>query len=302
MRLGIIDVGTNSIHLLIGDVNHQGRWRLVMHKQQLVRLGQGGLIARRLTPQAMRRALTVLRRYVALLKQRRPDRVEAVATSAVRDAANGRPFVRRVRRQLGLPLRIISGAEEAQLIYHGIQSLNRFRGPTLMITIGRGSAQVMLGSGQRLQYAISRPLGATRMAERFIHHDPPHAGELAALQRAAQRMWAPVVRLVRRYRWHQVIGSSATVAQVLAAARAFGPARARVSQDALRRLVRWLSASTRAQRRRLPGLEPQREALALPTALTLLVWMEGCGVARIRHAPGSLREGLVDGVRRAGKS
>jgi len=93
MRLGIIDVGTNSIHLLIGDVNRQGRWRLVMHKQQLVRLGQGGLIARRLTPQAMRRALTVLRRYVALLKQRRPDRVEAVATSAVRDAANGRPFV-----------------------------------------------------------------------------------------------------------------------------------------------------------------------------------------------------------------
>ncbi len=293
MKLGIIDVGTNSIHLLIGELNRQGRWRLVVHQQELARIGQGGLRSRHLTLKAMQRALAVLRRHVAALKQQGADQVIAVATSAIREAANGRRFVQRVRRQLALPLRIISGTEEARLIYEGLQWLHRFRGPTLMIAIGGGSAQVMLGSGQRLQYAISRPLGSARMAEQFIHHDPPGAEEVAALERAVRRAWAPVVRSVQRHRWRQVIGSSATIAQVLTAARMFGASRRRITQGALRLLVRRLSTSTAAQRRRLPGVEPQREALALPTAVILLTWMEGCGVTSIRHATGSLREGLV---------
>jgi len=293
MTLGIIDLGTNSIHLLVGRLDRRGRWRRLLHKQELVRIGQGGVTTRRLTSRAIRRAFAVLDRYAAMLQRYGSDQVAAVATSAVRDAANGRAFARRVRQRLGLPLHVISGTEEARLIYQGMWWLHRFSVPTLVITIGGGSAQVMLGSGRRLRYAVSRPLGAARLAEQFIRHDPPRAGEVSALRQAVRRVWAPVARSIRRYRWQQALGGSATIAQVLAAAREFGAIGPAIRPTVLERLVRWLETSTATKRRRLPGLEPARQALALPTAVTLLEWMDACGVAGIRYAKGSLREGLV---------
>ncbi len=119
MTLGIIDVGTNSIHLLVGIIGLNGRFHVILKERDLTRIGEGGLAQGRLTPRAMRRAKDVLRRYAVILKRCQVDHVEAVATSAVREAKNGRAFVRQVRRQLKLPLRIIGGREEARLIYLG---------------------------------------------------------------------------------------------------------------------------------------------------------------------------------------
>ena len=226
------------------------------------------------------------------------DRVDAVATSAVRGAANGREFVRQVRR-LGVPLRIISGREEARLIYLGVVQAHASKTSTLVISIGGGSAQVMVGDGARLRYADSRPLGCARFAETFIRHDPPKADELRAMEQAARHAWKPVGRAVRRYKWRHVVGSSATVEQLVAAANllAYGKLKRKrspsISRASLRKLVRWLAESRAPERMRLPGLDPRREDLALPTGMVLLTWMDACGVTRLRYAPGSLREGLV---------
>lgn len=300
MTLGIIDVGTNSIHLLIGILGLHGTFHVILKERDLTRLGEGGLTGGRLTDEAMKRAQSVLGRYATTLKRCGADHVEAVATSAVREARNGRAFVRRVRSELGLPLRIISGREEARLIYLGVWQAVRFHRNTLIMTIGGGSAQVMCGDGPRLRYATSLPLGGARLAQRFVHHDPPRSEELEALMQYLQRAWRPAARALRRHRWSLALGSSATIYQLMLAAYLRQhprppkeKQRLSVTRASLKRLLQWLAMSTTAQRIRLAGVDPRREDLVLTTGMALLEWMEQCGVSSIRYAPGSLREGLV---------
>ena len=300
MTLGIVDVGTNSIHLLIGILGLNGRFHVLLKERDLTRLGEGGLARGELTRAAIHRAMEVLARYTAILKRLGVDHVEAVATSAVREASNGHRFVRLARTRLGLPLRIISGREEARLIALGVLHARRARRPVLIVTIGGGSAQVVHGDGAHLGYLASVLLGGARLAQQFIHHDPPQPAEVEALRRAVRKGLAPVIRALRRCRWREALGSSATISQLMMAAyletHRRPPTekhRLSISRRTLRRLVEWLSTSTAAERIRLPGVDPRREDLMLPTGIALLAWMEGCGVSRLRFAPGSLREGLV---------
>ncbi len=294
--LGIVDVGTHSIHLVIGRVTPGGGFRVLVRKRGLVRLGEGGLRNNVLTAQAMRRAEAVLRRYAALLAQRGVDRLEAVATSAVRQADNGRRFVARIRERLGLSLRIISGREEARLIALGVWRAVGFQQRAVMIAIGGGSAQVMCGSRARLMYAASVPLGAARLTERFIRHDPAQGSEVAALTAFLRRAWAPVARAVRRRRWERAFGSSAGIGFLAAASipgARDGARAALLTQARLRRLAGWLAGSTAGERRRVRGFDPGRQDVMLAAALTLLTWMDACGVTRLASVPGSLRDGLV---------
>lgn len=300
MTLGIVDVGTNSIHLLIGILGLNGTFHVILKERDLTRLGEGGLTKNRLTRAAMKRAEGVLSGYAATLRRCRVDQIEAVTTSAVRGATNGQAFVRRIRRRLGLPLRIISGREEARLIYLGVMHAQPARRASVILTIGGGSAQVICGSGLRLGYVTSLPLGCARMAQRFIRHDPPLFEEVAALTAHVRRAWQPVALMVARHRWQQALASSATIAQVMIACYVWthhrppkDKHRLSLSQRALRPFAQWLSRSTARQRMQLDGLDPRREDLALPTAITLLAWMEACDVPSISYAPGSLREGLI---------
>ncbi|MBI4598542.1 MAG: hypothetical protein HY737_09110 [Candidatus Omnitrophica bacterium] len=290
MRIGVIDVGTNAIHLVVAE--RTGRQvRMLKHEQALVRLGDGGLVRNRLTMAAQSRALAVLQRYAKRLARDRVARIDAVATSAVRDASNGRAFVRVVRRRCGIPLRIISGEEEARLIFRGAMFLNRFRGQALMVTIGGGSAQVMCGSARRLAAASSVPLGSSRLTQRFLAHDPAQAEDVEALARHVRQRWAGLRRSPCRRRWREALGSSGLIRQVIIAVRRSSDRP--MTHASLQRFSAWLSRSTAAQRRRIPGIDPRRQDLLLATSVTLLAWMQRWGVGRLRFAPGSLREGLL---------
>ena len=313
-RAGVVDVGTNSVHLVIGARRPGGRIRVLRHERELVFLGEGGLVDNRLRPAAVRRALRALRRCAGILDKEHVRRVAAVATSAVREAVNGPAFVRKVRRVTGLPLRVISGQDEARLAFLGIQQARgprRSRRAAALIAIGGGSAQVAVGQGTVVRYCASAPLGASRLAQRFLYHDPVRGDELRRLARHITRSIAPLARGLRHRRL-EALGGSGLIAQVLAAASRLGrrrlstsargavrrrlPANPALTRAELSRLVAWLAPSTAAQRRRLPGLDPARQALALPTALVLLIWMEQAGAARIRYAPGSIREGVLAGL------
>jgi len=300
MRFGIIDVGTNSIHLLIGALGAGGKFRVMLTERDATRLGEDGFRRGRLTSAAQRRALDVLRRYAAMMKRCDVERVEAVATSAVRDAADGADFVRRVRRQLGLPLRVISGREEARLIYLGVLHAHRFRGAAALIAVGGGSTQVICADAARVRYARSLPLGGARLAQQFIRHDPAWPEEMRALTDHLRKSWKPVARAMRRHPWRAALGCSATIRHVVMASylrtHRHPPRRKEplmIHRRALTDLVSWLSRSTARERMQLPGLDPRREDAALPTGIALLTWMEACDVSTVRYAPGSIREGLV---------
>ncbi len=300
MTLGIIDVGTNSIHLLVGILGLNGRFHVMLKERDLTRLGEGGLASGHLTRASLGRAMEVLKRFASILKRCGVDHVEAVATSAVREAANGRMFVRQVRSRLGIPLRIISGTEEGRLIYLGVVQAHHLKRPSLVITIGGGSAQVIHGAGARLRHVKSVQLGGARLAQMFIRHDPPHLQEVEAMRRHAAQVWRRIRRSPADHKWGQALASSATIAQVMMATHilAYGrppknKKRIAVSRAALETLVGWLAQSLAQARVKLPGLDPRREDLALPTVVVLLEWMRAYRVSRLRYAPGSLREGLV---------
>lgn len=288
---GIIDVGTHTIHLLIGTLRPGRPFRIQYAEHAAARVGDGGLARNRLTPPAMRRAERVLARYAARLRRARVDRVAAVATSAVRDAANGRAFVQRIRRRMDLPLRIISGTEEARLIYRGVMQAGRCRGRTGIVTIGGGSAQVTCGEGSRPRYAASRPLGAMRLAQRYLRHDPPNPREIKALRAAARRALAPSANAVQQFRPRRWLGSSVMIAQVIVAAS--GRRASTVTRAGLHHLIERLARSTAAERRRWAGVDPGREGALLPTAIVLAEWLDLCRMPRVTYAPGSLREGLA---------
>lgn len=310
MTLGLIDLGTNALHLVIVRVAPDGRYQRLLHEHRLPRLGGGGLVSGQLTRAAMARALRVLRQYAVIMRRYGVEHVEAVATSAAREAANGATFVRRVRRDTGIPLRIISGREEARLSYQGVQFVHRFRRPTLIVSIGGGSIQVKVGDGGPPRYLVSVPLGGARLAQRFIRHDPALPEEVAAMTVFVRRAWAPVVRALRRHRWTQAWGSSATIDQLSLVAwlrtHARPPTNGQtrwLTPATLRRLVRWLATTTAEERRRTPGIDPRREDMVLPTAVALLTLMESCAILRLRFAPGSLREGLMaDALTRRNRS
>ncbi len=300
MMIGVLDVGTNSIHVLIGELDRRGGVRVRLKAQELAQLGEGGLVRGRLTMAAQRRAFRVLARYAAILTRWNVDRIEAVATSAVREAENGAGFVRQVRRRLHVPLRVISGREEARLNYLGAWTAHRFRSPAAFIAIGGGSAQVVCAASGRLRYARSVPLGSARLAQQFLRHDPPRPNELAALTEHLRGAWKPVAKAVRRHRCRVALGGSAMIRQLLLAsywrARRRLPAdeaRLSIHRRTLAEIVAWLSSSTARERVRMRGLDPRREHLVLPTSLALLTWMDACGVPAIRYAPGSIREGLL---------
>lgn len=300
MRLGIIDVGTNSLHLLIGTLGRGRAFHVLLKERELAKLGEHGLAANRLAPRAMRRAIKVLQRYASTLRRLKVDRIEAVATSAVREAANGTAFMRQVRAKTGLPLRVITGREEARLIYLGIAQAQPLSKPALIVTIGGGSAQVIVGDGAaRPQYLASLPLGAARLSQQFLRRDPVDPRSLERLTLHVRRAWEPVAAAVRRNGWGQALGGSAIIDQLMLAARfrktgrRHASSRLSLTRRSLQELVDWLARSTARQRKRLRGLDPRREDLALPAAVTLLVWMEQCGVKRLTLAGGSLREGLV---------
>src|SRR5438445_5903004 len=169
VRLAAIDVGSNSVHIVVADVSTDGRLEVIDRVKERVRLGRHTFIAGRLPAAAVVLAVGAVKTFARLARARRVVRMRAVATSAVREARNGAAFVRRLRRETGLPVRTISGAEEARLIYRAARyALGLDGGPHLLVDVGGGSVELVLVQDGRALWLRSLPLGAARLSEQFL--------------------------------------------------------------------------------------------------------------------------------------
>src|SRR2546422_1894656 len=165
VRLAAIDVGSNSVHMVVADVSPDGRIEVVDRVKEMVRLGRHAFISGRLEPDAMELAIQAVRTFSRLARARRVERTRAVATSAVREAANGPTFVRRLRRETGIPVRVISGAEEARLIFSAAHhALGLAGGSHLLVDVGGGSVELVLVHEGKPVWLRSLPLGAARLS------------------------------------------------------------------------------------------------------------------------------------------
>src|SRR5213592_2187209 len=275
VRLAAIDVGSNSVHIVVADVSTDGRVEVVDRVKEMVRLGRRTFTTGRLPPAAMDLAVGAVKTFARLAHARRVVRMRAVATSAVREARNGMAFVRRLRGETGLPVKVITGAEEARLIFRAAQhALGLQGGPHLLLDVGGGSVELVLVHEGRPLWLRSLPLGAARLAEHFLASDPPTARQVARLEKHLERELGSLLTSARHAGVARVIGTSGTVNTLVAmaaAARGQDLPRlhgARATAREVRRMRRCLLALSAGRRAELPGMDAKRVDL-MPAAAVL---------------------------------
>src|SRR4051812_6750761 len=173
-----IDIGSNSVRLSIGELR-SGRTRVLHTDREVTRLGEGVFRNGILDPQAMALTVKVLRRFRKATDRFIAEQTQVISTSAVRDAKNSRVFAELIRAATGWHLRVITGLEEGRLIHLGLEASGRFRARRkLLIDLGGGSCELTLSNKGHIQHMVSLPLGAVRLTQQFLHHDPPTEKEL----------------------------------------------------------------------------------------------------------------------------
>jgi exopolyphosphatase/guanosine-5'-triphosphate,3'-diphosphate pyrophosphatase len=300
MRLAAIDVGSNSVHMVIADVRRDGHFEVIDRVKEMVRLGRNTFTSGRLAREPMELAVRALKNFARLAKVRRVDRIRAVATSAVREAQNGEAFIARIRRETGLRVQIISGAEEAQFIFNAARhALGLEGGPYLLIDVGGGSVELVLVRDGEALWMESLPLGVARLTERFLTSDPPDPAEVRRLEDHLHRKLDALLRKARRAEVVRAIGTSGTINALVAMARVARDG----EQDRLHGLsipatdVTWLrnrllklSADERAE---LPGADPKRADLMPAAAVLADFVLEHAGAPELVACTWALREGIL---------
>jgi exopolyphosphatase/guanosine-5'-triphosphate,3'-diphosphate pyrophosphatase len=301
MRIASIDIGTNSLHMIVVRVRADLSFEIIDREKEMVRLGAGGLDGRALTPEAMHAALQVLSKFRRLAASHKVDRIIAVATSAVREAENGGEFLHAVTEQTGIRARVIAGTEEARLIHlaavYGVGGASEV---TVVVDIGGGSVEITRGIGPNIETGRSFKLGVIRLTERFIKSDPLVPRDERKLVKFIDNEAGKYLDELAHAGFDRVIGTSGTILSLGSIAtglegRSTGTMlrNRRVPAKALRRVKKELVELSLDKRLRVPGLEPRRADLSVAGAVLLDAIVRRLGAEEITLCDMSLREGLV---------
>jgi exopolyphosphatase/guanosine-5'-triphosphate,3'-diphosphate pyrophosphatase len=285
-RVAVVDIGTNSTRLLIADVTADDSVTELDRRSRVTRLGDGVDASGRLAPEAIDRVLATLNEYGAAIDRCGAELRPAVLTSAVRDAANGADFVTEVERRYGLQARSIPGEEEARLTYLGATSgLDPTdETSTLVIDVGGGSTELIVGTGRKLEFAVSMQAGVVRQTERHLRDDPPTCPELDALgAEVTQTIERSVPRERRRAtkRAIAVAGTATSCAAIDQALDPYDPDKVqgyRVSLPTLRLLLARLASLDLDARRQVKGLDPDRAPTIVAGVIILIRVLEAFGL------------------------
>lgn len=299
VRVAAIDVGSNSVRQVVADVSPTGAIHMVDELKATPRLGAGLDAAGALTAEAMRRAVEALARMVTLTGRLDVDRTVAVATSAVRDAANGDEFVAMVRDATGLELRILDGPEEARLAHLSARAhFDMEAGPTAVIDVGGGSLELALSAGSAIDRLLSYPLGAIRLTERHLAQGTRRR-DVDRLRRAV-RTELRDPELWREWRGARLIGSGGTftaLAAVHLSRRGVSAARTvhgtRVSREELEHLLDYLQQLSPAERAAVPGLSPARAEIIVAGLAAVAEVMARLDSREVIVSDYGIREGLL---------
>jgi exopolyphosphatase/guanosine-5'-triphosphate,3'-diphosphate pyrophosphatase len=263
VRAAVIDVGTNSILLTIADVDGaSGDLRVVDDRCRIERLGRGVDRSGVLDEAAIARALDAMREYAGAIRAAGATRIAAVGTQALREAKNGAAFLGPARELLGVDIEVIGGRREAELAFGAVlKSFPEYRrGPLVVMDVGGGSTELIVGQDGAIVSLVSVPIGSVRMTERFVHSDPPSAAEAVALVEGIDAALAPHP-LPSRVPLVGTAGTATTIAAVAVGLEPYDPDRVqgmrvpRADVDA--QLRRYLDMPT-AERGKIRGLDPKR--------------------------------------------
>jgi exopolyphosphatase/guanosine-5'-triphosphate,3'-diphosphate pyrophosphatase len=292
-----VDIGSNSVRLKIARLQ-AGRLRALHEDREVTRLGEGVFSSGFLTPDSMAETVKVLRRFHRTTQQIVIDNVRVVATSALRDARNSQAFLEWVRSATGWRVEIVSGVEEARLIHLGLVSGSRIdRTPTLLMDLGGGSCELTVTHRGHIRDAVSLPLGAVRLTNEFLRHDPVRKGELKRLRGFVTREANRIVNRIGTARVRNVIATSGTAAALAAVAshlrRGRNLRRMMVSRAEMSRIAHRLSRLPVAERREIEGIGPRRAEIIVAGAIVYHELLERLRLKGFRYSPLGLRDGIL---------
>jgi len=293
-----VDVGSNSVRLKIAKSN-RGRLETLHEDREVTRLGESVFANRTLDPQAMSSTMQVLRRFHRAVQEHAADRVRVVATSALRDARNSRAFVDWVRTATGWKVEVVSGLEEGRLIHLGIMSNARIaHNRALLIDLGGGSCELTLSIDGHIDDMVSLPIGAVRLTQMFLHHDPPKKKELEQMRGTIQREISRIRKRITHAHLQISVATSGTPAALacLHAAKMAGYNDSKpqtVPQAAVGKWLKELSRRDLAQRQALPGIGPRRAEIIIAGSMVFAELMQLCNLPNFRYLPLGLRDGLL---------
>lgn len=302
MLFGAIDVGTNSIHLVVVELDSAFDTSRVVYKaREMVRLGSDDAMERgRLSRKAMERGVDAIGRFAEAARLRGAERIRAVATSAVRESENGDEFRRLVAARSGLELEVLDGTEEARLIHLGVvNGFPLYDRVAVIVDIGGGSTEFIVADGERPYLVDSVKLGSLRLYDAFLRGAANPLKAARALDAHVADVLAPVVEDVGRYQLDLAIGTSGTImglAALDAAARGIALKRVhgyRLTRARLETLQRTMLPLSEAERRRLPGMNPRRADIIVAGNAVLIAALSLLGQDEIVVCERALRDGVV---------
>jgi len=300
-RLAAIDLGTNSFHLVVVELKPNGKFTVLGREKEVVRLGEGFTDMKHLSTEAMERAHEALQRF-ALIAESHNAHVRAIATSAVREAKNRDDFVGHVHLQYGIRIEVVSGFEEARLIYLGaLQALPVYHKKILLVDIGGGSTEFLVGKSGHVHYANSLKLGAVRLSRRFFTSKTLHQRDIDECRTFLAGALHPIRRALKDEPIDVAVGSSGTIlnlAGMIQAAKGkpvpIDEGNITFTRMELHAIVAHiLDQPTLARRRKIPGLDPARADIIVAGALILEQVVAQLGLRSMVTSKYAMREGII---------
>lgn len=302
MRIAIIDLGTNTFNILIVEIGSDRSVKQIFQTKLPVKLGEGGINKNFIQPVPFQRGIDAFVQHHLTIEQFDVSHVYAFATSAIREASNGKEFVAALKRETGYDVEVISGDREAELIYKGVRDAVQMGEPlSLIIDIGGGSTEFIIANKNGIVWKQSFLLGAARLLERFQPSDPITDSEIERLSDHLRAELQPLIAAVEKYGVHELIGSSGSFDSLaeMIAHRFYRPeildgiTEYEFKLDDNEAVYNMLLKSTKAERMAMKGLVEMRVDMIVVSSIIVHFVMSTFGIKRMRLSTYALKEGVL---------
>ncbi|AUV13199.1 exopolyphosphatase [Aeromonas sp. ASNIH3] len=287
-----VDLGSNSFHMVIARLT-EGRMQIIDRIKERVRLAEGMDEQRRMSQEAMARGLDCLALFAERLTNIKPDQIRIAGTYTLRRASNARDFVREAAKVLNHPIEIISGQEEARLIYQGVAHTQHIEGQVLVVDIGGGSTELIIGEGFEHKALTSRKMGCVSFTQSFFGNGKLGEKAFNAAVLEAQHQLAPIINQYRKLGWQSCLGSSGSIRTVRDVLQGEEWTDGAITLAGLERLKEEMLKHKRVDQLKLAGLTEERQGVFAAAVAILLGLFTSLLIERMEYSDGALREGLL---------
>ncbi len=299
MKVAIIDMGTNTFHLLVAEINNND-FKILLEERIPVKIGVGGINEGIITEAAIDRAIVALQGFKRKLDEIEVEKILAFGTSALRNAKNGGGIISKIKSTIGIETQIISGDKEAGYIYEGVNlALRLGKEKSLIIDIGGGSVEFIIGNGEEIFWKQSFEIGAQRLLERFQKHDPILPSEIDAINIYLQERLVPLIEMILSYKPKVLAGSSGTfdtlseIYCIQSGIEFKHLPETPLTLDAFEKTHKELVSKNREERMQIPGMIEMRVDMIVVACCLIKFILDRYTFEQIRVSSYSLKEGVL---------